>query len=167
MNADDPRHEVWMCRALELAERAAAMGEVPVGAVVVQADEVIGEGRNSSIAHNDPSGHAEIVALRDAGQSVGNYRLSGATLVVTLEPCLMCVGAAVAARVSRVVFGAADPKAGCLGGAHDAMTLPFLNHHFSVVAGVCAQQCGDLLKVFFQMRRTSSARPHEISPAQQ
>ena len=120
-------------------------------------DKVVGEGRNSSISEDDPSAHAEVMALRDAGRKMGNYRLPEATLVVTLEPCLMCVGAAVAARVECVVFGAADPKAGCLGGAHDTMALPFLNHRFSIVSGVCAEQCGDLLRVFFQARRDRNA----------
>lgn len=142
-----------MSRALDLAGQAAAAGEVPVGAVVTLEGAVIGAGRNCSIGRNDPSAHAEIVALREAGLKVGNYRLPGATLYVTLEPCLMCVGAAVAARVERVVFGAADPKAGCLGGAYDAGGLAFLNHRFTVTSGVHAEQCGALLREFFQERR--------------
>ena len=145
--------EAMMGRALELAGQAAAAGEVPVGAVVTLEGSVIGAGHNCSIARNDPSAHAEIVALREAGQEVGNYRLPGATLYVTLEPCLMCVGAAVAARVERLVFGAADPKAGCLGGAYDAGGLAFLNHRFAVASGVCAEQCGELLREFFRQRR--------------
>ena len=142
-----------MGRALELAGQAATAGEVPVGAVVTLEGSVIGAGHNSSIGRNDPSAHAEIVALREAGLEAGNYRLQGATLYVTLEPCLMCVGAAVAARVERLVFGAADPKTGCLGGAFDAGGLTFLNHHFAVTPGVCAEQCGALLREFFRERR--------------
>lgn len=142
-----------MGRALELAGRAAAAGEVPVGAVLTLEGSVVGAGHNRSIAQNDPSAHAEIVALREAGSKVGNYRFPGATLYVTLEPCLMCVGAAVAARVERVVFGTADPKAGCLGGAYDAGELTFLNHRFAVTPGVRAEQCGALLREFFRERR--------------
>ena len=145
--------EEMMGRALELAGRAAVAGEVPVGAVVTLEDSVIGVGHNCSIGRNDPSAHAEIVALREAGSKTGNYRLPGATLYVTLEPCLMCVGAAVAARVGRLVFGAPDPKAGCLGGAYDAGGLAFLNHHFTVTPGVHAEQCGALLRGFFRERR--------------
>lgn len=153
MTAASPFDEAMMDRALELAGQAATAGEVPVGAVVVMEDSVVGVGHNQSIGCNDPSAHAEIVALRGAGAKVGNYRLSGATLYVTLEPCLMCVGAAVAARVGRLVFGAADPKAGCLGGAYDAGRLTFLNHRFSVTSGVRAEQCGELLREFFRARR--------------
>lgn len=145
--------EEMMGRALELARQAADSGEVPVGAVVTLAGAVIGAGHNGSIAEHDPSAHAEIVALRDSGRKIGNYRLPGSALYVTLEPCLMCVGAAVAARVERLVFGAADPKAGCLGGAYDASDLTFLNHHFAVISGVCAEQCGELLREFFRKRR--------------
>lgn len=153
MTAASPFDEAMMDRALELAGQAATAGEVPVGAVVVMEDSVVEVGHNQSIGCNDPSAHAEIVALRGAGAKVGNYRLSGATLYVTLEPCLMCVGAAVAARVGRLVFGAADPKAGCLGGAYDAGGLTFLNHRFSVTSGVRAEQCGELLREFFRARR--------------
>jgi len=145
--------EAMMRQALDLAEQAANAEEVPVGAVVTLEGAVVGAGRNCSIERNDPSAHAEIVALREASLKVGNYRLPGATLYVTLEPCLMCVGAAVAARVERLVFGAADPKTGCLGGAYDARDLTFLNHNFAVTSGVCATQSGDLLRKFFQARR--------------
>ena len=153
MTEADALDEEMMGRALELAEQAAGAGEVPVGAVVTLEGSVVGTGHNCSITQNDPSAHAEIVALREAGLKLGNYRLPGATLYVTLEPCLMCVGAAVAARVERLVFGAADPKAGCLGGAYDAGELTFLNHHFSVTSGVRAAQCGELLREFFRERR--------------
>ena len=142
-----------MDRALSLAEQAAGAGEVPVGAVVTLEGSVIGVGRNSSIRRHDPSAHAEIVALREAALEVDNYRLPGTTLYVTLEPCLMCVGAAVAARVGRLVFGAADPKAGCLGGAYDASELTFLNHRFTITSGVHVARCGALLQNFFRERR--------------
>ena len=142
-----------MRQALDLAKQAANAEEVPVGAVVTLEGTVVGTGRNCSIERNDPSAHAEIVALREASLTVGNYRLPGAILYVTLEPCLMCVGAAVAARVERLVFGAVDPKAGCLGGAYDARKLTFLNHRFAVTSGVCAVQSGTLLRKFFQTRR--------------
>ena len=151
--ATDAFDEAMMRQALDLAEQAASAEEVPVGAVVTLRDTVVGAGRNCSIERNDPSAHAEIVALREASLTVGNYRLPGATLYVTLEPCLMCVGAAVAARVERLVFGAMDPKMGCLGGAYDARELTFLNHRFAVTSGVCAAQSGTLLRKFFQARR--------------
>lgn len=153
MTAADAFDEAMMRQALGLAEQAANAEEVPVGAVVTLEGTVVGTGRNCSIEQNDPSAHAEIVALREACLKVGNYRLPGATLYVTLEPCLMCVGAAVSARVARVVFGAADPKTGCLGGAYDARELNFLNHRFAVTSGVCAPESGALLRKFFQARR--------------
>ena len=145
--------EELMGQALALAEQAANAGEVPVGAVVAMGASVIGAGYNRSIGRHDPSAHAEIVALRDAGSRAENYRLPGSTLYVTLEPCLMCVGAAVAARVERLVFGAVDPKSGCLGGIFDVGELGFLNHRFAVTSGVCATQCGRVLREFFQVRR--------------
>ena len=153
MTAADAFDEAMMRQALGLAEQAANAEEVPVGAVVTLEGTVVGTGRNCSIERNDPSAHAEIVALRKACLKAGNYRLPGATLYVTLEPCLMCVGAAVAARVERVVFGAADPKTGCLGGAYDARELNFLNHRFAVTSGVCEAESGALLRKFFQARR--------------
>ena len=141
-----------------LAEAAAAerAGEVPVGAVVVRAGTIIGRGRNTSIALCDPSAHAEIVALRNAGAAVGNYRLTDAELFVTVEPCLMCVGAIIQARLARVVFGCADPKAGALGGALDCAQYAQLNHRFTVRGGVCAAPARELLQRFFAQRR---ARP--------
>lgn len=153
MTAADAFDEAMMRQALDLAEQAANAEEVPVGAVVTLEGAVVGTGRNCSIERNDPSAHAEVVALREACLKVGNYRLPGATLYVTLEPCLMCVGAAVAARVERLVFGAVDPKTGCLGGAYDARELNFLNHRFAVTSGVCATESGALLRKFFQARR--------------
>ena len=139
--------------ALVEAGQAAAIGEVPVGAVVVAAGEVIATGHNRSILDSDPSGHAEIVALRAAAASLGNYRLANATLYVTLEPCVMCVGAIVQARVNRVVFGAYDAKAGALGSAADLSDSKALNHRFEINGGLLAEECGALLKTFFQARR--------------
>ncbi len=142
-----------MRRALALARRAEAAGEVPVGAVVVRGGEVLGEGWNRPIARRDPTAHAEIVALRAAAAAAGNYRLPGATLYVTLEPCLMCAGALVHARLSRLVYGAQDPKTGAAGSRLDAFALPFLNHRVEVTGGVLAAECGSLLKAFFAARR--------------
>ena len=149
--ADDA---AWMARALAEAEAARRAGEVPVGAVVAAADgALLAAAGNRSVRARDPSAHAEVVALREAGRRAGNYRLPGATLYVTLEPCLMCVGAALLARVARVVYGAPDPKAGCLGGAFDARALTFPNHRFAVAGGVLAADCGRLLTDFFRARR--------------
>ena len=142
-----------MEQALALARTAEAAGEVPIGALVVWRDQVIGRGSNGSIAQNDPSAHAEVVALREAGRSQGNYRLTGAVVYVTLEPCMMCVGAMIAARIARLVYGASDPKAGFLGGAFDARELEFPNHRFEVTAGICAEQSATLLQDFFRQRR--------------
>jgi tRNA(adenine34) deaminase len=145
--------EAFMREALAEARKADAAGEVPVGAVVVMAGEVVGRGFNRPIGDADPTAHAEVVALRDAAAQVGNYRLTGAELYVTVEPCLMCVGAAVHARVGRVVFGAPEPKAGALGSAVDAMAIPGLNHRFGVTAGVLAGECAAVLQAFFRARR--------------
>ena len=139
--------------ALVEAGQAAAAGEVPVGAVVVADGAVIATGHNRSICDSDPSGHAEIVALRAAAESLGNYRVANATLYVTLEPCVMCVGAIVQARVSRVVFGAYDAKAGALGSAADLSDSKALNHRFEINGGLLADECSALLKAFFQARR--------------
>ena len=139
--------------ALIEADQAAAAGEVPVGAVVVADGEVIATGHNRSICDADPAGHAEIVALRAAAKLLGNHRLANATLYVTLEPCVMCVGAIVQARVNRVVFGAYDAKAGALGSATDLSDSKALNHRFEVNGGLLADECSALLKAFFQARR--------------
>jgi tRNA(adenine34) deaminase len=146
-------HDRFMRTALECARQAASAGEVPVGAVVVQDDRVIGEGFNQPIASHDPTAHAEIVALRAAAQSVGNYRLTDATIYVTVEPCLMCVGAMIHARVRLVVFGAAEPKAGALQSMTNAHELTGLNHRLSVIGGVLADESRELLQQFFQARR--------------
>ncbi|WP_127477536.1 tRNA adenosine(34) deaminase TadA [Sulfurivermis fontis] len=148
--AEDVR---WMRLALELAQRAAAEGEVPVGAVVVKDGVVIGEGWNRPIAAHDPTAHAEIQALRAAAQLLGNYRLVDTTLYVTLEPCAMCAGAMVHARVRRVVYGAADPRTGATGSVFNLLQAPQLNHQAEVCGGVLADECGALLRGFFQIRR--------------
>ncbi|WP_348758457.1 tRNA adenosine(34) deaminase TadA [Candidatus Methylocalor cossyra] len=145
--------EVWMRQALALAERAAAMGEVPVGAVLVKDGEIVGEGWNCPIATHDPTAHAEIVALRAAGAKLGNYRLVDSSLYVTLEPCVMCMGAIVHARVKRLVYGAADPKRGAAGSALQLAEVEFLNHRVEVLGGILADVCGTRLKAFFQNRR--------------
>ena len=143
----------WMQHALALARRAEAEGEVPVGAVVVREGQLLGEGWNRPISDSDPTAHAEIVALRAAARAVGNYRLPGAMLYVTLEPCLMCAGAMVHARIERLVFGAGDPKRGAAGGRFDAFDMPWLNHRVTVEGGVLAAECADLLRAFFRRRR--------------
>lgn len=142
-----------MRHALALAERAAEAGEVPIGAVVVLGDEAVGEGWNRPIGSHDPTAHAEVVALRDAARRLGNYRLGGATLYVTLEPCLMCAGAMVQARVKRLVFGASDPKRGAAHGDCAALQLPGLNHRIEVAGGVLEAECGARLQAFFHARR--------------
>ena len=143
----------YMRLALELAGRAQAAGEVPVGALVVKDGEVVGRGYNAPISRRDPSAHAEMMALRDAAQHIGNYRLPGCELFVTLEPCLMCAGAIMHARVARLVYGAADPKTGACGSVLDAFAELRLNHHAEVVGGVLAGECGARLSEFFALRR--------------
>lgn len=148
------RDEFYMRRALELAACAEAEGEVPVGAVLVgPGGEVLAEGWNRPIATCDPTGHAEIRVLRAAGETVGNYRLPGTTLYVTLEPCPMCAGAMVHARVGRLVYGAADPRTGAAGSVFDLLRAPELNHRVEVAGGVLAEASGALLRSFFQSRR--------------
>lgn len=143
-----------MRRALVLAGEAAQSGEVPVGAVVVVDGAIVGEGFNQPIASHDPTAHAEIVALRAAAQALGNYRLTGATLYVTVEPCLMCVGALVHARIGVVVYGAAEPKAGAIESMTSAHELPGLNHRLTALGGVLADDSRALLQHFFRNRRT-------------
>jgi tRNA(adenine34) deaminase len=145
--------EEFMGQALELARQAGAAGEVPVGALVVHEAEVVGRGWNQPIGRHDPTSHAEIMALRDAADRLGNYRLPGCTLYVTLEPCAMCAGAIMHARIARVVFGARDPKTGVAGSVIDLFAEARLNHHASVVGGVLAGPCGALLSSFFAARR--------------
>lgn len=143
----------YMRRALMLAQHAEQAGEVPVGAVVVLNGEVIGEGWNQPIVTHDPSAHAEMVALRAAARQIKNYRLTGATLYVTLEPCAMCAGAIVHARIARVVYGATDPKAGAAGSVFSLLDSDRLNHRAETVGGVLGGECSELLKNFFQGRR--------------
>ena len=143
----------WMSLALDLARRAEAEGEVPVGAVVVLNDECIGEGWNRPIGAHDPTAHAEILALRAATLAKGNYRLPGATLYVTLEPCVMCAGAMVHARIAKLVFGARDPKAGAAGSVFSMLQNDSLNHRVKVVEGIGAEESSALLQSFFRARR--------------
>lgn len=147
------RDRRFMAMALDAAESARAAGEVPVGAVLVRGDDVIATGFNHPIGGHDPSAHAEMAALRAAAQSLQNYRLPGCELYVTLEPCLMCAGAIMHARIARVVFGAYDPKTGACGSVVDAFANRQLNHHTEVAGGVLATECGDALKSFFAHRR--------------
>ena len=146
-------HDSFMRLAIAEAARAAAIGEVPVGAVVALNGQVIGAGHNQPISTHDPTAHAEIVALRAAAAAVGNYRLGGATLYVTVEPCMMCVGAMVHARIGTVVFGTAEPKAGALESTQRAHEHSALNHRLVVVSGVLAAECRDMMQVFFEERR--------------
>ena len=145
--------DAWMAHALTLAAEAEARGEVPVGAVVVCDGAIVGRGGNAPIAGNDPTAHAEIAALREAAATLGNYRLPGCTLYATLEPCAMCAGAIMHARVARLVFGARDPKTGACGSVVDLFAEPRLNHHTRVTAGVAADECARLLTRFFTARR--------------
>jgi len=143
-----------MRRAITLAHRAAGEGEVPVGAVVVRDGEIIGEGWNRPIGEHDPSAHAEIQALRDAGRRMGNYRLPGTTLYVTLEPCVMCAGAIIHARIGRVVFGAHDPKGGAAGSVFDLLPSDSrFNHRVACTGGILKPECAQLLQAFFRARR--------------
>ena len=145
-----------MGQALEQARTALGAGEVPVGAVVVAADgTIVGRGYNHPISSHDPTGHAEIMALREAAGSIGNYRLTGMTLVCTLEPCVMCAGAIVHARIARLVFGAYDPKAGAAGSIYNVVSDPRLNHQPEVVCGVREAECRQLLQEFFIWKRKS------------
>jgi tRNA(adenine34) deaminase len=153
MGGDSGGDAAFMREALALAAEAAAEGEVPVGAVVVKDGAIIGRGYNRPIGASDPTAHAEIVALREAAAALGNYRLVGCELFVTLEPCAMCVGAMLHARLARVVFGAADPKTGACGGAVALSGEEKLNHQTAFDGGVLAEECGILLKRFFAERR--------------
>ena len=142
-----------MRHALKLARRAQELGEVPVGAVIVKGDEVVAEGWNQPIASHDPSAHAEMVAMREAAATLKNYRLGGLTLYVTLEPCVMCAGAIIHARIARLVFGASDPRAGAVHSLYDIIARPRLNHRPEWTGGVLTEECGALLQEFFRARR--------------
>jgi len=150
----------YMRVALDMASQALAAGEVPVGAVVVLDNEIIGRGFNAPISRHDPTAHAEMSALRDAAQHLGNYRLVECELFVTLEPCLMCAGAVMHARIARLVYGASDPKTGACGSVVDAFAEKRLNHHTKVSSGVLAEQCGAMLSDFFVKRRAERRTEH-------
>ncbi len=160
------RDRRYMSLALDAAQSARAAGEVPVGAVLVCGDEVIATGFNHPIGAHDPSAHAEMIALRKAAQSLQNYRLPGCELYVTLEPCLMCAGAIMHARLARVVFGAHDPKTGACGSVVDAFANSQLNHHTQVTGGVLATECGNTLKSFFADRRRAIRAERAAAAAQ-
>lgn len=147
--------ELWMEEALREAARALACGEVPVGAVVVANGGIVGRGSNRSILENNPTAHAEIVALQEAGQTLGNYRLGDCELYVTVEPCAMCAGAIMHARIKRLVFGAVDPKAGAAGSVMSVINHPQLNHTLEVSAGVLAARCQEMLQAFFREKRVN------------
>ncbi len=150
--------QFWMQRALELAQHASDEGEVPVGAVLVRDDEVIGEGWNRPIVSHDPTAHAEISALRAAAQHIGNYRLLNTTLYVTLEPCVMCTGALIHARVKRLVFGAHEPRTGAVESVFTILQDPRQNHRVEVTGGVLQQECAELVKAFFKSRRQKAGQ---------
>ena len=145
--------EDWMRHALMLAHKAAELGEVPVGAVLVKDDQVISEGWNQPIKQHDPTAHAEIMAIRRAAQLLENYRLPGTTLYITIEPCSMCAGAIVHARIARVVFGASEPRAGAAGSTFNLLQNTQFNHQTEVTSGVLAEECGRVLKDFFSLKR--------------
>ena len=153
---DERQHEVWMGEALALAQSAAERGEVPVGAVLVLNGEIVGRGWNQPISGHDPTAHAEVMALRDAARRRGNYRLGGSTLYVTIEPCTMCFGALMHARVTTLVYGAREPRAGVCGSQLNLPEQTFYNHALEVVGGVLAEQSAALLKGFFAGRRQAA-----------
>jgi tRNA(adenine34) deaminase len=150
MPSDD---ESWMEQALAEAAQAEAAGEVPVGAVVVCDGRIVGRGANRNLADSDPTAHAEVVALRDAARALGNHRLSACEMFVTIEPCAMCAGALIHARLKRLVYGADDPKAGAVRSVLQVLNHPSLNHRMEVTSGVLADRCGELLQAFFRSRR--------------
>lgn len=153
--------EYWMSQALLLAEQAAELGEVPVAALLVQEQELIGVGFNTPISSHNACAHAEIIALADAGQTLGNYRLPGAQMYVTIEPCMMCAGALVHARIARLIYGATEPKAGAVE-SHQLLNQAFLNHQVEVRGGVKAEQCGERISRFFRQRRQQQQRPKHL-----
>lgn len=147
----------WMQQALGQAELAAAAGEVPVGALVIKDGEIIGQGHNRNLLDNDPTAHAEIVALRQAAARLGNHRLTGCTMVATIEPCSMCAGALIHARIARLVYGASDPKAGAAGSTIQVINHPSLNHRMEVTTGVLAGKCSQVLQKFFRQKRQQTS----------
>lgn len=157
-NHQDQQDHLFMQQALQLAQQAALAGEVPVGAIVVKDGAIIGRGGNAPIDSHDPTAHAEINAIRQAARQIGNYRLVGCTLYVTLEPCAMCAGAIQHSRIARLVYGASDPKTGACGSVIDLMAEAKLNHHTDVTRGVLASECGHLLSTFFSERRRKTLK---------
>ncbi|HIP82826.1 MAG TPA: tRNA adenosine(34) deaminase TadA [Desulfocapsa sulfexigens] len=148
----------FMKQTILLAESAAQKGEVPVGALISLDNNIVGKGENCPIWTNDPSGHAEIIAIREAAKSCNNYRIPGTTLYVTLEPCIMCMGAIIHARIKRVVFGAYDPKTGAAGSRYSIGSDNLLNHHLEITGGICKKKCANLIKTFFRERRKNRTR---------
>ena len=146
-------HQQWMQQALTLAHEAEAQNEVPVGCVIVMNGDVIGQGSNRPVDSHDPSAHAEIIALREAGETLQNYRITNADLYVTLEPCIMCAGAITHARIARIIIGALDPKAGAAGSVFEILGFDNLNHKVEVISGIMEQECSSLLTGFFKQRR--------------
>ena len=144
----------WMQLALEQAQAAAELGEVPVGALVIKDGAIVGQGHNRNLLDNDPTAHAEIIALRQAAARCGNHRLAGCEMVVTIEPCAMCAGAMVHARLARLVYGASDPKGGAAGSVLQVLNHPQLNHKMEITPGVLEERCSEILKKFFQARRS-------------
>lgn len=163
MNKQKQRDQTFMNIALEQAQLAYDDGEVPVGAVVVIADKVVGRGYNKPISSLDPSAHAEVVALRDAAKNIGNYRLSGATLYVTVEPCAMCAGCLVHSRIERLVYATTEPKSGVVESAMTFLESDFLNHKVKVCSGVLAQDAADIMSSFFKMRREGKKKLKQLN----
>lgn len=147
------RLDAWMRLALEQARLAGDLGEVPVGALVIKDGQIVGQGHNRNLLDHDPTAHAEIVALREAAARLGNHRLGDCELFVTIEPCAMCAGALIHARLARLVYGASDPKAGAVSSVLQVVNHPGLNHKMEVVAGVLAQECSEILQTFFRQKR--------------
>jgi tRNA(Arg) A34 adenosine deaminase TadA len=147
----------WLERALDQARLALESGEVPVGALVIKDGELLGAGHNRNLLDHDPTAHAEVVALRQAAARIGNYRLTGCTMYATIEPCAMCAGALIHSRIARLVYGAADPKAGAAGSVLQVLNHPSLNHQMEVTAGVLADRCSEILQDFFRQRRRTGA----------
>lgn len=162
---EDARHCYWMSEALVRAERAGAENEVPVGAIVVLNDEIIGEGYNQPIGTHDPSAHAEMIALRQAADRIGNYRLVEADLYVTIEPCTMCAGAMVHARVRRLIYGAPEPKAGVAKSNGCLFEQPWMNHDVEVLSGVMEQECSEIISAFFARRRAEKKAERKAAKA--
>lgn len=154
----------WMELALEQAGLAAALDEVPVGALVIQDGKIIGRGHNRNLLDNDPTAHAEIVALRQAALQLRNHRLSGCLLIATIEPCAMCAGALIHARIGRLVYGARDPKAGADGSVLQVLNHPFLNHKMEITSGILGDRCSQILQEFFRRKREQNAIKSRVNP---